>query len=123
MFGSINRTPRLPPTYVIDEGKVAHKAVFYRMLSNPYRRELIKNAFSEKKPSARPASSFDDEERLLNGSTHEQGWRNGDGNVYAVGSWPCDSLTLLENCVRTGLKVAEKLGAKAPFEVVERTEF
>jgi hypothetical protein len=121
--GGMNRTPRLPPAYVIDEHKVEHKAVFYRMLSNPHRRELIKKAFSERMPSAWPASGFGDKEGLINGSSHEQEWRNGDGNVYAVGSWPCDSLTLLENCVRTGLKVAEKLGAKVPFKVVERTEF
>jgi hypothetical protein len=119
----MNRTPRLTPAYSIDESKVAHKAVFYRMLSNPYRRELIKKAFSEKMQPAWPASYMGDKERLLNGAGCEQGWHNGDGHVYAVGSWPCDSLTLLENCVRTGLKVAEKLGAKAPFDVVERTEF
>jgi hypothetical protein len=119
VYGSMNKTPRLPPAYVIDEAKVAHKAVFYRMLSNPHRRELIRRTFSEKLPSA----SGGDEERLLNGSRYVPEWRNGDGHVWAVGSWPCDSLTLLENCVRTGLKVAEKLGAEVPFEVEERTEF
>jgi len=121
--GSMNKTPRLPPAYVIDENKIAHRAVFYRMLSNPYRRELIRNAFSPKLASALPASGLSEEERLISGSTQTRGWRNGDGNVYVTGSWPCDSLTLLENCVRTALKTAEKLGAEAPFEVVERTEF
>lgn len=127
-YGSMNKTPRLPPAYVIAESKVAHKAVFYRMLSNPHRRELIRGAFSKNVPTASPprrTGDKGDKERLLNGSNgHEvPQWRNGDGHVYAVGSWPCDSLTLLENCVRTALTVAETLGAEVPFEVVERTEF
>lgn len=126
-YGSMNKTPRLPPAYVIDEAKVAHKAVFYRMLSNPHRRELIQRAFSHKIPAVLSTKGSSEQESLLsgaNGHIHgQQEWRNGDGSVYAVGSWPCDSLTLLENCVRTGLKVAETLGAEVPFKVVERTEF
>ena len=120
-YGAMNKTPRLPPAYVIAEEKVAHKAVFYRMLSNPYRRELIRAAFS--KENAAEGREPGETERLLDGTDKGLGWRNGDGGVYAVGSWPCDSLTLLENCVRTALTVAGKLGAEVPFEVVERTEF
>ncbi|KFY62450.1 hypothetical protein V496_04582 [Pseudogymnoascus sp. VKM F-4515 (FW-2607)] len=122
VYGSMNKTPRLPPSYLIAEDKVAHKAVFYRMLSNPYRRELIRKAFS-KKASEDTGKTATEREGLLNGAAKAQEWRNGDGGVYATGSWPCDSLTLLENCVRTALTVAGTLGAELPFEVVERTEF
>lgn len=139
VYGSMNKTPRLPPSYVIAEDKVAHKAVFYRMLSNPHRRELIRKAFS-KKNSEDAEKTATERDGLLNGAANGQEWRNGDGGVYgkfdqpqhelranhiskATGSWPCDSLTLLENCVRTALTVAGTLGAELPFEVVERTEF
>ncbi|KFZ24875.1 hypothetical protein V502_00649 [Pseudogymnoascus sp. VKM F-4520 (FW-2644)] len=102
-YGSMNRTPRLPPAYVIAEDKVAHKAVFYR-------------AWVQRKDG-------NGEEGLLNGEAKTPEWRNGDGNVLAVGSWQNDSLTLLENCVRTALTAARTLGAELPFDVVERTEF
>ncbi|KFY28391.1 hypothetical protein V493_02951 [Pseudogymnoascus sp. VKM F-4281 (FW-2241)] len=121
-YGSMNKTPRLPPAYVIAEDKVAHKAVFYRMLSNPYRRDLIRAAFS-KEESVTEARKATEREGLLNGAAKAPAWRNGDGGVFSVGSWPCDSLTLLENCVKTALTVAGTLGADLPFEVVERTEF
>ncbi|KFY16433.1 hypothetical protein V492_01342 [Pseudogymnoascus sp. VKM F-4246] len=121
-YGSMNKTPRLPPAYVIAEDKVAHKAVFYRMLSNPYRRELIRAAFS-KEAAAAEGGKATEREGLLGGAALAQGWRNGDGGVYCTGSWPCDSLTLLENCVRTALNVAQTIGAEVPFQVVERTEF
>ncbi|KFY20627.1 hypothetical protein V491_03563 [Pseudogymnoascus sp. VKM F-3775] len=121
VYGTMNKTPRLPPAYVIAEDKVAHKAIFYRMLSNPYRRELIRAAFSKKVPASEKKPT--EKEELLNGAAKTQEWRNGDGGVHAVGSWPCDSLTLLENCVRTALTVAGTLGAEVPFQVVERTEF
>lgn len=121
VYGSMNKTPRLPPAYVIAEDKVDHKAVFYRMLSNPYRRELIRAAFSKEAPASGKKPTEKDE--LLNGEAKIQEWRNGDGGVHAIGSWPCDSLTLLENCVRTALTVAGTLGAEVPFQVVERTEF
>ncbi|OBT65202.1 hypothetical protein VE03_04709 [Pseudogymnoascus sp. 23342-1-I1] len=122
VYSSMNKTPRLPPAYVIAEDKVAHKAVFYRMLSNPYRRELIRAAFSKEVPASAGKKGVE-REGLLNGAAKAQGWRNGDGGVYATGSWPCDSLTLLENCVRTAFTVAGTLGAELPFDVVERTEF
>lgn len=121
-YGSMNKTPRLPPAYVIAEDKVAHKAVFYRMLSNPYRRELIRATFS-KEASASGGKTATEREGLLKGEAKAQEWRNGDGNVIAIGSWQNDSLTLLENCVRTALTAAGTLGAELPFDVVERTEF
>ena len=118
----MNKTPRLPPAYVIAEDKVAHKAVFYRMLSNPYRRELIRAAFSKEAPGSKGMTATE-REGLLNGEAKAPEWRNGDGNVISVGSWQNDSLTLLENCVRTALTAAGTLGAELPFDVVERTEF
>lgn len=121
-YGSMNKTPRLPPAYVIAEDKVAHKAVFYRMLSNPYRRELIRAAFSKEAPGPEGKATTE-REGLLNGEAKAPEWRNGDGNVFCCGSWMNDSLTLLENCVRTALTAAGTLGAELPFDVVERTEF
>jgi len=120
--GCMNGASRLPPASVIDDSKVLHKAVFYRMMSNPYLRELIRKTFS-RTPIGRPSFGLSDKECLMDGSYEEQAWRNGEGNVYAVGGWPSDGLTLLESCVRTGLGVAEELGANAPFQVVKRTEF
>ena len=122
VYGSMNKTPRLPPAYVIADDKVAHKAVFYRMLSNPQRRELIRAAFSKEAPRA-GGKKETEREGLLNGGAKTQEWKNGDGNCFAVGSWSNDSLTLLENCVRTALTAAKELGAELPFDVVERTSF
>ncbi|KFY81177.1 hypothetical protein V499_00003 [Pseudogymnoascus sp. VKM F-103] len=122
VYGSMNKTPRLPPAYVIADDKVAHKAVFYRMLSNPQRRELIRAAFSKEAPGSGRKKATE-REGLLNGAAKTQEWRNGDGGVHCSGSWCNDSLTLLENCVRTALTAAKELGAELPFEVVERTSF
>lgn len=50
-------------------------------------------------------------------------WRNGDGNVYIAGGFASAGLPLLENCLRSAIEAAARIGAPPPFNVERGTSF
>ncbi|KAJ5745457.1 hypothetical protein N7520_010639 [Penicillium odoratum] len=89
----ITTSPILP----IDPTKIEHTVTFTRTLRTPTSRKVTNEIF---------------------GSTNvgdSKQWRNGDGNVWLVGSWCWDGMVLLEGCIASALRVADKLDIEVPW--------
>ncbi|KAL2812848.1 hypothetical protein BJX63DRAFT_421556 [Aspergillus granulosus] len=102
-----HRSSMLITTYPIDsavnESKVLHRAQFTRVLRSARSREVVNRIFNPWPKSARRAR------------VKEDGWKNGDGNVYLVGGWCWDGMVMLEGCIVSAIRVAEALGVEVPW--------
>ncbi|KAJ6024365.1 hypothetical protein N7540_005162 [Penicillium herquei] len=92
----ITTSPILP----IDPSKIEHTVFFTRTLRTPLSRKVTKEIFDPK-----TSSDFGDSKQ----------WRNGDGNIWLVGSWCWDGMVLLEGCIASALRVAEELDIEVPW--------
>ncbi|EZF93335.1 hypothetical protein H113_05951, partial [Trichophyton rubrum MR1459] len=91
------------PILPIDPSKVVRRSYFTRTLRTPQSREVVNRIFDK---SATPGGQATDK---------PAGWRNGDGNVFLVGSWCWDGMVLLEGCVVSAMRAAEDFGVRAPW--------
>ncbi|KAJ5714930.1 uncharacterized protein N7483_012111 [Penicillium malachiteum] len=92
----ITTSPILP----IDPSKIEHTVFFTRTLRTPLSRKVTKEIFDPK-----TSGDFGDSKQ----------WRNGDGNIWLVGSWCWDGMVLLEGCIASALRVAEELDIEVPW--------
>ncbi|BDD61173.1 hypothetical protein MPDQ_007805 [Monascus purpureus] len=92
------------PVAPIDPTKVAHRVRLVRVLRTTKSKKLITYLFD-----AMPPAQIQDEKL-----PH---WRNGDGNVFLVGGWCWDGMVLLEGCIVSAMRMANKLGVDVPWAV------
>ncbi|KAL1954058.1 hypothetical protein VTO42DRAFT_1792 [Malbranchea cinnamomea] len=88
------------PQTSIDPSKIISRTIFTRTLRTPRSRATVNQIFGD--------------------GNRDQGhgspaWRNGDGNVWLVGSWCWDGMVLLEGCVVSAMRVADALGIPVPW--------
>lgn len=88
------------PIVPIDPSKIEHAVYFTRTLRTPLSRKVTNEIFQ-------PQNSRDVNE--------SKQWRNGDGNIWLVGSWCWDGMVLLEGCIASAINVAEKLDVEVPW--------
>ncbi|KAJ5113487.1 hypothetical protein N7456_002021 [Penicillium angulare] len=93
----ITTSPILP----IDPTKIEHSVFFTRTLRTPISRKVTNEIFES------PVSYSD--------AVDSKQWRNGDGNVWLVGSWCWDGMVLLEGCIASALRIADKLDVEVPW--------
>lgn len=55
-------------------------------------------------------------EQIMGRSGPQEGWINGDGNIWLAGSWCWDGMVLLEGCVVSAMQVARDFGVRIPWE-------
>ncbi|EGD93765.1 hypothetical protein TESG_01300 [Trichophyton tonsurans CBS 112818] len=91
------------PILPIDPSKVVRRSYFTRTLRTPQSRAVVNRIFDK---SATPDGQAADK---------PAGWRNGEGNVFLVGSWCWDGMVLLEGCVVSAMRAAEDFGVKVPW--------
>ncbi|EEQ31429.1 hypothetical protein McanMca71_004460 [Microsporum canis] len=96
----ITTSPLIP----IDPSKVVRRSYFTRTLRTPQSRAIVNRIFDKTSPSS------DQESRAK-----PPGWRNGDGNVFLVGSWCWDGMVLLEGCVVSAMRLADEFGVRVPW--------
>ncbi|KAJ5560011.1 hypothetical protein N7513_002410 [Penicillium frequentans] len=87
------------PIIPIDPSKIEHTVTFTRTLRTPTSRKVTNEIFG-------PASQSDGDLKQ---------WRNGDGNVWVVGSWCWDGMVLLEGCIASALRIADRLDIEVPW--------
>ncbi|KAJ5570450.1 uncharacterized protein N7459_009880 [Penicillium hispanicum] len=90
------------PIVPIDPATVLHRVTFTRVLRTPTSRQLLNEIFNERK-------SWHAVEKP------QCQWRNGDGNVWLVGGWCWDGMVMLEGCIASALRVANKLDIEVPW--------
>ncbi|EFQ99345.1 hypothetical protein MGYG_02358 [Nannizzia gypsea CBS 118893] len=91
------------PILPIDPSKVMRRSYFTRTLRTPQSRAIVNRIFDKSATSDGQAVD------------KPAGWRNGDGNVFLVGSWCWDGMVLLEGCVVSAMRAAEDFGVKVPW--------
>ena len=94
----VSNNPQTP----IDPSKIISRTVFTRTLRTPQSRAIVQRIFAEKTGQVQ-------EEKSLT-------WRNGEGNVWLVGSWCWDGMVLLEGCAVSAMRVAEALDVPVPWK-------
>lgn len=94
------------PISPIDPSKIVHHVQFSRTLRSVKSRQIVNQLMGHGTPIGQG-----EKERL---------WRNGDGNVWLVGSWCYDGMVLLEGCMESAMKVADSLGVEVPW--VEKSD-
>lgn len=90
------------PILSIRPTHILHSVTFTRVLRTPTSRQLLNQVFGANELECRP-------DKL------QTRWRNGDGNVWLVGSWCWDGMVMLEGCVASAIRVAGNLGVEAPW--------
>ncbi|KAJ5934736.1 hypothetical protein N7466_004283 [Penicillium verhagenii] len=88
------------PIVPIDPSKIEHSVTFTRTLRTPTSRKVTNEIFGS---------------RSQRDVVDSKQWQNGDGNVWLVGSWCWDGMVLLEGCIASALRVAEKLDVEVPW--------
>ncbi|KAJ5238599.1 hypothetical protein N7468_003218 [Penicillium chermesinum] len=88
------------PIVPIDSEKVISSTTFTRVLRTPTSRQVTLDIF-ESKPTGPDGDS--------------KQWQNGDGNVWLVGGWCWDGMVMLEGCIASAIRVAEKLNIEVPW--------
>ncbi|KAK2764505.1 hypothetical protein FQN54_009200 [Arachnomyces sp. PD_36] len=91
----------------ITHEKVDHTVHLMRPLVSPKSHALLQDVFGAGPHAPRSKGT----------------WRNGDGNVYIAGGYASAGLPLLENCLRSAIEAAVRIGATPPFPVDRRTTF
>lgn len=94
------------PISPIDPSKIIHHVQFSRTLRSVKSRRIVNGLMGNGIPIGQVEK--------------EQLWRNGDGNVWLVGSWCYDGMVLLEGCMESAMKVADSLGVEVPW--VEKSD-
>lgn len=94
----VSNNPQTP----IDLSKTISRTVFTRTLRTPRSRAIVQRIFGDK-----PGRHQDEKSST---------WRNGDGNVWLVGSWCWDGMVLLEGCAVSAMRVAEALNVPVPWK-------
>ncbi|ODM17571.1 hypothetical protein SI65_07246 [Aspergillus cristatus] len=89
------------PISPIDPSKIIHHVQFSRTLRSVKSRRIVNQLMGNGIP--------------IGQGEKEQLWRNGDGNVWLVGSWCYDGMVLLEGCMESAMTVAERLGVEVPW--------
>lgn len=89
------------PISSIDPTKIIRRAHLMRTLRSVKSRQVVNRLMGNGVPVGR--------------GEKEQLWRNGDGNVWLVGAWCHDGMVLLEGCMVSAMKVAERLGVEVPW--------
>ncbi|KAJ6164252.1 hypothetical protein N7470_002924 [Penicillium chermesinum] len=79
---------------------VISSTTFTRVLRTPTSRQVTLDIF-ESKPTGPDGDS--------------KQWQNGDGNVWLVGGWCWDGMVMLEGCIASAIRVAEKLNIEVPW--------
>ncbi|KAK2734957.1 hypothetical protein FQN57_001392 [Myotisia sp. PD_48] len=98
------------PITPIDPAKIIHRARFTRTLRTPQSRAIVNRIFDV----AAGSESQNVSEKISSSSSP---WHNGDGNVWLVGSWCWDGMTLLEGCLVSAMRVADEFGVQTPWAV------
>ncbi|KAF3482796.1 uncharacterized protein GIQ15_02120 [Arthroderma uncinatum] len=99
------------PLTPIEPGKIVHRAYFTRTLRTPQSRDIVNRIFDK-------TSSISEEEKSGEHESRKKQpvqWRNGDGNVWLVGSWCWDGMVLLEGCIVSAMRVADEFGVMVPW--------
>ncbi|KAK2848517.1 hypothetical protein FQN49_005644 [Arthroderma sp. PD_2] len=99
------------PLTPIEPSKIVHRAYFTRTLRTPKSRVVVNRIFDK------TSSVSDGEESQQHGPRKKPPvqWRNGDGNVWLVGSWCWDGMVLLEGCIVSAMRVADEFGVIVPW--------
>lgn len=88
------------PIVPIDPEKVIQSTTFTRVLRTPASRRVTLEIF---------------EGSFSKASKDQKQWQNGDGNVWLVGGWCWDGMVMLEGCIASSIRVAEKLNIEVPW--------
>ncbi|CEJ61989.1 hypothetical protein PMG11_10505 [Penicillium brasilianum] len=90
------------PIIPINQDKILHSVTFTRVLRTPESRHLLRHI-------------LDSQEVAYSTGKASSGWQNGNGNVWLVGGWCWDGMVMLEGCVFSAMRVAERLGVNVPW--------
>ncbi|KAJ5907897.1 hypothetical protein N7495_000579 [Penicillium taxi] len=90
------------PIVPIDPKKILHTVTFTRVLRTPTSRQITREIFDTQFPQSLSEKS-------------KPQWRNGDGNVWLVGGWCWDGMVMLEGCIASALRIADKLDIEVPW--------
>lgn len=98
------------PLTPIDSSRVLSRTVFTRTLRTPRSRQVIQRLFGDD-DNCQSQIRAQGEKSMKSSSS----WRNGNGNVWLVGSWCWDGMVLLEGCIVSSMRVADALGVPVPW--------
>lgn len=116
--------------HAVDEEKILHRVRFTRVLRSPRSRDLVNTLFttplsssshSKSRSESRPGLATSAAEKDISEKGTEEGWTNGDGNVFLVGGWCWDGMVLLEGCIVSAIRVAQGFGVDVPWDDNPRT--
>ncbi|PGH23456.1 hypothetical protein AJ80_02409 [Polytolypa hystricis UAMH7299] len=94
------------PVTPIESSKVIHRTYLTRVLRTPRSREVINQIFGEGLVTQGCVGGGDEEKKS---------WCSGDGNVWLVGGWCWDGMVLLEGCIVSAMRVADRFGVEVPW--------
>lgn len=87
----------------------SHTSTFTRVLRTVESRRIVNRHFASS-PSSSSAASAHSTQR-----DDKKPWRSGDDGIFVAGGWVWDGMVLLEGCVVSAMRVADKLGVEIPW--------